>query len=81
LTTWLEETGGIDGLEATGDGRYVFSDWSGNIFLVGRDKSIEKILGTAEAKINAADIEYIPSKNLLLVPTFFDNRVMAYELH
>jgi hypothetical protein len=30
--------------------------------------------------VNAADIEYIPSLKLLLVPTFNDNRVMAYEV-
>lgn len=81
LTEWLNDTGGIDGIEAVGDGRFLFSDWQGNVYLVGRDKKIEKILGTAEAGINAADIEFIPSKMLLLVPTFNDNRVMAYELH
>jgi len=78
--TWLEGTGGIDGLEGTGDGRYIFSDWSGNVYLVGTDKKIEKILDTTAAGINAADIEFIPEKRLLLVPTFGDNRVMAYEL-
>ncbi len=79
-TTWLEGTGGIDGLEGTGDGRYLFSDWSGNVYMVGTDKKIEKILDTTGAGINAADIEFIPEKRLLLVPTFGDNRVMAYEI-
>lgn len=77
---WLENTGGIDGLEGTGDGRYLFSDWQGNVYLIGADKKIEKILDTTFAGINAADIEYIPELNLILVPTFGDNRVMAYEL-
>jgi hypothetical protein len=77
---WLDKTGGIDGLEGVGDGRYIFSDWQGNVYLVGTDRKIEKILDTTAAGINAADIEYIPSKHLLLVPTFGDNRVMAYEL-
>jgi sugar lactone lactonase YvrE len=80
FTEWLNGTGGIDGLEATGDGRYLFSDWQGNVYLVNKDKSIEKVLDTTPAGINAADIEFIPSKKLLLVPTFGDNRVMAYEL-
>jgi len=79
-TVWLENTGGIDGLEGTGDGRYLFSDWQGKIYLVGSDKKTEKILETTSAGINAADIEYIPAQNLILVPTFSDNRVMAYEL-
>jgi sugar lactone lactonase YvrE len=80
FSEWLTGTGGIDGLEATGDGRYIFSDWQGNVYLVNKDKSIEKILDTTPAGINAADIEFILSKKLLLVPTFGDNRVMAYEL-
>ena len=80
LTVWLDNTGGIDGLEGTGDGRYIFSDWQGNVYLAGADKEIEKILDTTPAGINAADIEYIPSLKLILVPTFSDNRVMAYEL-
>ncbi len=80
MIEWLEETGGIDGLEGVGDGRYLFSDWSGNVYLVGKDKKIEKIMDTTPAGINAADIEFIPEKKLLLVPTFGDNRIMAYEL-
>lgn len=80
LVTWLEETGEIDGLEGIGDGRYIFSDWSGSVDLVGTDKKIEKILDTTPAGVNAADIEFIPGKNLLLVPTFGDNRIVAYQL-
>ena len=80
VTVWLDNTGNIDGLEGTGDGRYIFSDWQGSVYLVGNDKKIEKVLDTSAAGINAADIEYIPSLKLLLVPTFNDNRVMAYEL-
>lgn len=80
LQLWLDKTGGIDGLEAVGDGRYLFSDWTGNVYLVDKNKKIEKILDTTPSKINAADIKYIPEKKLLLIPTFGDNRVMAYEL-
>jgi len=79
ITTWLTNTGAIDGLKGTGDGRYLFSDWTGNVYLIGTDEKIEKILDTSSAGINAADIEFIPSMKLLLVPTFNDNRVMAYE--
>jgi sugar lactone lactonase YvrE len=80
ITIWLDNTGSIDGLKGTGDGRYLFSDWQGSVYLIGTDKKIEKILDTSAAGINAADIEFIPSVKLLLVPTFNDNRVMAYEL-
>jgi hypothetical protein len=80
LSVWLDNTGAIDGLKGLGDGRYLFSDWSGNIFLADKDKKIEKLLDTTPANINAADIEYVPGKQLLVIPTFLDNRVMAYEL-
>lgn len=79
IQTWLEGTGSIDGLEGMGDGRYIFSDWSGNIYLITKERKIEKLLDTTTSGINAADIEYIASQRLLLVPTFGDNRVMAYE--
>jgi sugar lactone lactonase YvrE len=81
MTVWLDKTGGIDGLEATGDGQYIFSDWSGNVYLVDKDQKIEKILDTTPIGMNAADIEFIPEKRLLLVPTFGDNRVVAYQLN
>lgn len=74
-----EETGSIDGLEATGDGGFLYSDWSGNVYYMDDTGKVEKLLATAEMNINAADIEYIPEMNLLLVPTFLDNRVAAYK--
>lgn len=76
----IDKTGNIDGLKGTGDGRYLFSDWKGNVFMTGIDLKFEKILDMTLAGMNAADIEYIPSKKLLLVPTFSDNRVIAFEL-
>ncbi len=81
ITEFIGNTGGIDGLEGTGDGQYLFSDWQGNVYLAGSDGSILKLLDTTPLNINAADIEYVPSLKLLLVPTFYDNRVMAYELN
>jgi hypothetical protein len=79
-TTLISDTGGIDGLVSCGKNSYLFSDWSGSVFRATVDGGKELILNTSKAKINAADIDYIPSKRMLIVPTFFDNRVMAYEL-
>jgi hypothetical protein len=39
-----------------------------------------KLLDTSEVEINTADIDYVPGKNMVLVPTFFTNRVDAYKL-
>jgi len=71
---------GIDGVEADGKGGYLISDWSGRTDYISSDGKVHMLLNTSEQKINAADIEYIPEKQLLLIPTFFDNRVVAYEL-
>lgn len=78
---FADKTGSIDGLEYVGDDTFVYSDWTGNIFLIEAGGTPEKILDTTKEDINAADIEYVPSSRMLFVPTFFDNRVFAYELN
>ena len=80
LQTWLTETGGIDGLEGTGDGRLLFSDWQGNVYLVDEEKNISKLLDLTPENKNAADIGFIPSEKKLFVPTFGANTVIAYKL-
>ncbi|MBN2175062.1 MAG: hypothetical protein JW731_13090 [Bacteroidales bacterium] len=72
--------GGIDGLESDGKGNYIISDWSGKIQLVNPESEPVLLLNTTSEGINAADIEFIIDRDLLLVPTFSDNRVSAYEL-
>jgi sugar lactone lactonase YvrE len=79
---WVEfvpETGGVDGLSKVADNLYIFSDWSGRIFLL-TPTEIELILDTTEEKINAADFYFDSKKNMLYVPTFFANTVVAYKL-
>ncbi|MBD3241028.1 MAG: hypothetical protein GF331_10620 [Chitinivibrionales bacterium] len=44
------------------------------------DGTVDLLLDTRKDKVNAADIEYIPDRQLLLVPTFFDDRVVACRL-
>ncbi|NJB69877.1 sugar lactone lactonase YvrE [Saonia flava] len=69
-----------DGIEAVGDGSYLVSSWQGLVHLVNADWSKKILLDTSSDEIGAADIEYIQEKNLLLVPTFYKNGLMAYEL-
>jgi hypothetical protein len=80
LTEFISNTGAIDGIEKVGDGYYIKSDWTGHVHLLHPEKEKILILDTADDKINAADIDFVPEKNMLYVPTFMDNRVMAYEL-
>lgn len=77
---YIDSTGPVDGLKALGNQIYVISDWAGAISEVGPGKSKLLLLDKSGEKINAADIELLPGSGLILVPTFFDNRVMAYKL-
>ncbi|MCI0494958.1 hypothetical protein L0Z72_08110 [candidate division KSB1 bacterium] len=70
----------VDGVQGDGHGNYFISDWMGKTAFVTASGEIKQLLDTSESKINSADIEYIPSKNLLLIPTFLDNRVVAYQV-
>lgn len=77
---YIKNTGSIDGLVPTGTGAYLISDWVGNVYKVEAGKEKLKIFSSGDKNINVADIEYIQAKNMLLIPTFFDNRVAAYKL-
>ncbi len=80
IHTVIKAGHGIDGLIRRPDGSFIISDWSGRTELVTPEKKIVLLLDTRRQKVNSADVEYIPQKHLLLIPTFFDNRVTAYEL-
>ena len=69
-----------DGIAAVGDGTYLLSDWKGRIFYMDADNNITTLLDTREKNMNTADISYHQELNLVFVPTFFDNRVIAFKL-
>jgi len=71
---------GIDGVQSDGKGNYFISDWSGKTSYVSSSGQVTVLMDTTDQKINSADIEYIESKKILLIPTFFDNRVVAYKV-
>lgn len=76
-----EGIGAGDGIAAVNEKAYLVSNWEGEVYYVVEGiQGVEKILDTKEQKINAADIEFVRERDLLLVPTFFDNRVVAYRL-
>jgi sugar lactone lactonase YvrE len=70
-----------DGIEAVGDGGYLVSSWNGMVHYVDPTGKTTLILDTRADSVSAADIEYIADKKLLLVPGFFKNKVIAYELN
>ncbi len=73
-------SGGIDGLIPLGNGRFILSDWAGKIQLISTGKAPVILSNTTKQKINAADLGFIPGKKIILIPTFFDNRVVAEQL-
>lgn len=80
IKTYVDKTVGIDGIVPTGKGTYLISDWQGHVYEIKEGQQPHLLLDTTPLKINAADIEYIKEKDLLLVPTFFKDNVVAYQL-
>lgn len=80
LNVMTEEIGLGDGVVPVGDGSFLVSSWKGEVFFIDERGKKQSILNTQGDEINSADIEYIQEENLLLVPTFSDNRVVAYNL-
>jgi DNA-binding beta-propeller fold protein YncE len=72
--------GRADGIVSLGEDGYLTSDWRGEIFYIDSTYVIQSLLNTQKQNINTADIDYIQEKMMLLIPTFFDNRVLAYKL-
>jgi len=78
---WIDNIPSADGIIKTRDGKYIVSTWQGEIHYLDPDsKESQKLSDTKADKINSADIGYVPDQELVLVPTFYDNRVVAYKI-
>ena len=81
LTVLTEDISKGDGIAKVSiPGHFRVTDWFGQVFMIYPDGRKVILLDTREAEIGAADIDYIPEKNLLLVPTFAKHHVVAYNL-
>lgn len=80
LREWVIDLPSADGIARIDNNNYFVSNWNGEIFYIDFKGSKQKILDTKDQKMNTADITVINSLNLLLAPTFYDNRVVAYEI-
>ncbi len=69
----------IDGLKTDGRGNYLVSDFNGKVFLISPDGDRTLLLDTTVPQLYCADFEYIASKDLIVIPTLYENRVMAYR--
>jgi sugar lactone lactonase YvrE len=72
--------GGVDGVENVSAGDFLVSSWEGTVYYVKKDGSHDVLLDTRAEKSNTADIGYDAKRRIVYVPTFFKNKVVAYEL-
>lgn len=76
-----EKIGWGDGIIKLPNGNFITSGWTGELFYINaKNWSRTLLLDTKEEGIHAADIDFIPELDLLLVPTFFSNTVKAYKV-
>ena len=78
-TLLIKDAGGVDGLEKNNQGDFVFSNWPGRIF-IHKNGETTKLLDTTAQELKTADIDYDLKNDLVLVPTFFDNKIVAYKI-
>jgi DNA-binding beta-propeller fold protein YncE len=72
--------GGIDGIEPINQNEFIVSCWSGTVYHVDiKNKTKKLLLDSTANKINTADIGMDRRKNIVYVPTFFNNKVVAYQ--
>ena len=69
-----------DGVEQVKKDEYLVSSWNGVIYYIYANGSKQTLLDTRPQKLNTADIGYDAKNRIVYVPTFYGNRVVAYEL-
>ena len=70
----------LDGIRVDNRGNYLVSHWEGALFCVSPAGDVVELLDHGADGSYNADFEYVKERNLLLVPTFFGNSVVAYTL-
>lgn len=80
ITTLADGMAATDGIVTDKKGNFFVSDWNGQLFFVGAGGEKQRLLDSREQKVNTADIEYVRSWKLLIVPTFFKNKLIAYKV-
>jgi sugar lactone lactonase YvrE len=73
--------GVIDGIRLDNDGNYIVSKWDGQVYSATPGGDVVEILDVRAEGLNTADFEYLPEQNLLVIPTFLGNSVVAYAIN
>ncbi|MBU1011804.1 MAG: gluconolaconase [Bacteroidetes bacterium] len=80
ISRFITDTDYIDGIVSIDKGFYLVSDFLGVVNLVHPDIKRAMIIDLSSKGMMAADIDLIKKDNILLIPTFEDNRVVAYKV-
>lgn len=80
MMTIADGMAATDGIVTDGKANFFVSDWNGQLFFVAAGGEKTQLLDSREQKMNTADIEYVRSQKLLIVPTFFKNKLVAYRV-
>jgi hypothetical protein len=71
--------GNLDGLEPDGDKGYYITDWpAGKLLYLPRSGTVRELLSVEPG---TADLEYIPSKHLIVIPLMMSSHVVAYRVN
>ncbi|MFC2107153.1 SMP-30/gluconolactonase/LRE family protein [Bacteroidota bacterium] len=74
------EPGFIDGIRILKDGSLLVSLWSGKLYHISKDGAMGKLLDLENKGIYIADFEYIEDLEMLYIPTFYENKIIGYNL-
>ena len=69
--------GVVDGIRVDNDGNYLVSHREGQLYVVSPDGYVTEVPDTLPQGQNVADFEFIKDKNLIIIPTFVANGIVA----
>lgn len=69
-----------DGVEMIGDDEFIVSCWAGLVYHVDAEGKITTLIDSREPRVNTADLGWNPKQEIIYIPTFFNNTVVAYQV-
>jgi len=79
IRQWVKIGGSLDGIVACGKD-YLVSNYLGEVWYLTAAGQLTRLTDTRADGVQAADIGFIPDRKLLLIPTFSENSLTAYEI-
>jgi sugar lactone lactonase YvrE len=72
--------GVLDGIKADGQGNFLVAQNEGRLYRVTPSGAVTKLLDTSVQGTFSANFEYVAEKGLIVIPTFYNNHLVAYKL-